>query len=226
MNTSSAQIFGRRRDGVPVFLGRVGTRRSRWQPCDVITLNCVGQMPRARVGIRSTGTRADRNTTMTTATTRMPQCMTTTNSNTQATADHVRIRRFSLANDEARTRTQDSPTTKNNTQPTTHDNKQHDRRRNGALKAGGVETRPSRRRHTTLHVCEPISFESARGFARIKGQTGNMGTSKRSTIMGNIPEGRRRQSRRVPARQMTMTTKFKSSRSKYEPLQYHHGLVD
>ena len=57
----------------------------------------------------------------------MTQCATTTNSNTQPIADHARMRRFSLANDEARMRTQDGSTTKNNTQRTTHNNKQHDR---------------------------------------------------------------------------------------------------
>ena len=95
--------------------------------CDVLTLNCVRQHRCVTRGCTfdrdSSRSRHDNAT----ATTRMTQCATTTNSNTQPIANDARMRRFSLANDEARMRTQDGSTTKNNTQRTTHNNKQHDR---------------------------------------------------------------------------------------------------
>ena len=130
MNTSSAQIFIWRtsrfhRDGFPVFVGRRNAKTSL-TACDVLTLNCVGQhrcVTRGCTFYRDSSRSRHGNAT---ATTRMTQCATTTNSNTQPIAIDARMRRFSLANDEARMRTQDGSTTKNNIQQTTHNNKQHD----------------------------------------------------------------------------------------------------
>ena len=90
-------------------------------------LNCVGQHRCVTRGCTFDGDSSRSRHDNATATTRMTQCATTTNSNTQPIANDARMRRFSLANDEARMRTQDGSTTKNNTQRTTHNNKQHDR---------------------------------------------------------------------------------------------------